>query len=76
MLRASRRYLGRGITLHGQFMYPRSAMEKLIELIAAGLLSLQNFEVKSFPLAAINEALRFAADYGGPFRVTTIEPCA
>ncbi len=62
------------ITVRGQYMYPRDAPARLAAIIRAGLLSLDDYEVTSFPLAQANEAVAHAAANGGPFRITVIEP--
>ena len=63
-----------GITVRGQYMYPRDAPARLAALIRSGLLSLESFEVSAFPLEQTNEAVVHAAEHGGPFRITVIEP--
>lgn len=63
-----------GITVRGQYMYPREAPARLVALLRAGLLPLRELEVTSFALEQANEAVAFAATNGGPFRYTVIEP--
>lgn len=63
-----------GITVRGQYMYPRTAPSRLAALIRAGLLSLDDLEVTTFPLDQANEAVAHAAAHGGPFRYTIIQP--
>ncbi len=63
-----------GITVRGQYMYPREAAGRLVALIRAGLLSLDEFAVTSFSLNQANEAVAHAARSGGPFRYTVIQP--
>ena len=62
------------VTVRGQWMYPREAVGRLVNLVRAGLLSLDHFEVKTFALDAANEAVEYAAAHGGPFHLTTILP--
>lgn len=62
------------ITIRGQFMYPRHAPLQLAGLIRGGLLSLDPFNVRSFPLKQVNQAVQFAAQYGGPFELTVLNP--
>jgi alcohol dehydrogenase len=62
------------IAVRGQYMYPRDAPVRLAGLIRSGLLSLESFEVTGFPLEQTNEAVVHAAEHGGPFRITVIEP--
>ena len=62
------------ITIRGQWMYPREANSKLIRLVQAGLLDLHLFEITPFDLDHANEAVSYAASYGGPFKATVIQP--
>jgi alcohol dehydrogenase len=62
------------ITIHGVWMYPPEAAIKLINLIRAGLIDLDQFEAVSFDLDHANEAVTHAAANGGPFKMTVIKP--
>ncbi|MFJ9846255.1 zinc-binding dehydrogenase [Kitasatospora sp. NPDC101155] len=62
------------ITVRGQFMYPREANGRLIQLIRSGLLELDAFDITEFALADANEAVAHAAANGGPFRLTLVRP--
>jgi alcohol dehydrogenase len=62
------------ITVRGQWMYPRNAPSRLIQLAHAGLISLDNPEVTAFSLADANAAVDHAAANGGPFKMTVITP--
>lgn len=62
------------IRVIGQWMYPREANARLIALIRAGLLRLDEFEITGFRLDQANEAVEFAARSGGPFRLTVLQP--
>ena len=62
------------VTVRGQWMYPRAAVPGLISLVRAGLLSLEHFEVKTFGLDEVNEAVEYAAKHGGPFHLTVLQP--
>ncbi len=62
------------IRVIGQWMYPREANVRLTALISAGLLQLDEFEVTTFSLDDANAAVAFAAENGGPFRMTVIQP--
>lgn len=64
------------ITVKGQYVCPRAAPAKLMALIRAGLLPLDELKVSSFPLDQANEAVAHAATHGGPFRYTIIQPAA
>jgi alcohol dehydrogenase len=62
------------ITVRGQWMYPRDAPRRLIQLARAGLLSLHDPEITAFSLAGANAAIDHAAANGGPFKMTVITP--
>jgi len=62
------------ITIRGAWMYPPDATGRMIALIRAGLVGLDQFAVTSFGLDQANEAVAFAAANGGPFRSTVICP--
>jgi alcohol dehydrogenase len=63
-----------GITLRGQWMYPREAVTRIITLIRSGLLDLTGFDVTDFGLDDTNDAVAHAAAEGGPFKLTVIRP--
>lgn len=62
------------ITVRGQWMCPRDAAGRMVGLIRAGLLRLDEFEVTPFSLDAANEAVVHAAQTAGPFNLTVIQP--
>jgi len=62
------------ITIIGQWMYPREANIRLINLIRSGLLDLKNWNVTNFDLADVNKAVAHAAAESGPFKVTVLRP--
>jgi alcohol dehydrogenase len=62
------------ITVRGQWMFPREANVRLIELARAGLLDLAQDHVVTFPLARISDAIAHAADHRGPFSRTVLIP--
>jgi NADPH:quinone reductase-like Zn-dependent oxidoreductase len=62
------------ITIHGVWMCPPDATVKLVQLIRAGLLRVDQFAVTSFGLDEANEAVTHAADHAEPFRMTVIRP--
>ncbi len=62
------------ITVRGQYMYPRDAAARMVALIRSGLLSLNEFEVTSFDLDRVNEAVAHSKAQGGPFRIAVIQP--
>ncbi len=62
------------LIVRGQYMYPRHAPLLLAELIRSGLLDLEPFSVRAFPLAEVNQAVQYAQDHGGAFQLTVLEP--
>jgi alcohol dehydrogenase len=66
----------RCISVKGQFMYPSSAVKKVIGLIDAGLLDLSLFEQKTFKLEDVTEAVEFSAskENRGWLYTTVVEP--
>lgn len=62
------------ITIKGQWMYKRDAPDRLISIVKAGLLSLDEFEISEFGLDNINEAVEHASAEKGAFKLTVIKP--
>lgn len=62
------------ITIKGQWMYKRDAPGRLIGIVKAGLLSLDEFEISEFGLDNINEAVEHASTEKGAFKLTVIKP--
>jgi alcohol dehydrogenase len=62
------------VTVRGQWMYPRIANHQLIQMIRSDVLTLDHERVTTFPLAAANEAVAYAAAHGGPFDRTVLLP--
>lgn len=62
------------ITVLGKWMYPPTAASRMVGLIRSGLLRLDGFDVTTFALDAINDAVVHAAANGGPFKMTVIQP--
>jgi alcohol dehydrogenase len=62
------------ITIRGQWMYPRDAPSRLIQLARAGLISLHDPDITAFSLGDANAAIEHAAANGGPFKMTVITP--
>ncbi|MBB4259776.1 MULTISPECIES: zinc-binding alcohol dehydrogenase family protein [unclassified Bradyrhizobium] len=62
------------ISIHGVWMYPRDAASRLIALVRAGQLRLEEYETTAFGLDQANEAVAYAAANGGPFKMTVIRP--
>lgn len=62
------------ISIIGQWMCPPVAVTRLAALVHAGLLPLEQFQVRSFRLDQANEAVAHAAAHDGAFRSTAIIP--
>ena len=62
------------ISIHGVWMYPPDAASRLIALVRAGLLRLDEYETTAFDLDHANDAVAHAAAHGGPFKLTVIRP--
>ncbi len=62
------------ITIHGQWMYPLSAVARLAALARSGVLDFSQYETTEFDLGSINAAVTHAAANGGPFRMTVVRP--
>ena len=62
------------VTVRGQWMYPRDAAARIIGMIHSGLLSLEHFEVTTFPLDDVNKAVAHAATNAGPSKMTVLQP--
>ncbi len=62
------------ITIHGVWMCPPDATVKLVRLIRAGLLRLDQFATTSFDLDQVNDAVVHAAAHAGPFKMTVLRP--
>ena len=62
------------VTIRGQWMYPRAANSSLIALARAGLVDLGAFEIATFPLDRIEDALDHAAANAGAFKTTALQP--
>jgi alcohol dehydrogenase len=63
-----------GIEVRGQWMYPREAIHRMVKLVRAGQISLDDVAVTKFPLEQINEAVAHAAANAGPFKITVVCP--
>ena len=63
-----------GVTIRGQWMYPREAIPRMVSLIRSGLVDLGAFEVTTFDLDDINDAVAHAAAHAGPFQMTAVRP--
>ena len=61
------------ITVRGQWMFPRAAAPRLVSLIRAGLLDLNQYQVTEFSLDDVNQAVEHAAG-DKPFMLTVVRP--
>jgi alcohol dehydrogenase len=64
------------IGIQGVWMYPPDATIRLVGLVRAGLLRLDQFESTTFGLDHANEAVSYAAAHAAPFRMTVLQPSA
>ena len=62
------------LIIRGQYMCPRYAPAMLARLIEAGLLDLNLFNVQSFPLEQVEQAVDYAHEHGGAFELTVLKP--
>ncbi|MFH8383507.1 alcohol dehydrogenase catalytic domain-containing protein [Kitasatospora sp. NPDC018058] len=62
------------ITIRGQWLCPRPAVTRLIDMANAGLLGLGAFEITEFALDDASQAVTHAADRGGRFALTVLRP--
>src|SRR5262252_6239012 len=62
------------ITVHGQWMYRRDSIARLIALVRSDLLRLDHHEAKCFNLDDVNAAVAHAAANAGPFAMTVLRP--
>ncbi|EWM19355.1 zinc-binding dehydrogenase [Kutzneria sp. 744] len=62
-----------GITVRGQWMFPRWANRRFVELVRSGLFDLNQFDVTEFALDDIADAVKHAAT-SGRFTATVITP--
>jgi alcohol dehydrogenase len=63
-----------GITVRGQWMFPREANAHLIRMACSGVLDLTGETVTVFPLERANDAVAHAAEHPGPFQRTVLLP--
>jgi len=62
-----------GITVRGQWMFPRAVAPRLVSLARSGLLDLGQYQVTEFSLDEVNKAVEHAAG-DKPFRLTVVRP--
>ena len=61
-----------GITIRGVWMYPPTAVPRMIRMIRTGLIDLTHFDLTEFLLDDINDAVIHAASHAGPLQLTVI----
>ena len=62
------------VTVRGQWMYPRTAVPQMIQLIRSGVLDLSHELLSTFSLDDANDAVAHAAAHPGPFDRTVLLP--
>lgn len=62
------------ITVRGKWMSAPEAATRMMRLIRAGLLDLGQFDVTTFLLDRANDAVAHAAEHGGAFKMTVVQP--
>lgn len=62
------------VTVRGQWMFPRTANQQLIQMIRSGVLAVGHDTVMTFPLHEVNDAVAYAAAHDGPFDRTVLLP--
>lgn len=63
-----------GVTIRGQWMYPRDAIPRMAAMIRSGLIDLGSYEMTEFPLDDANAAVAHAATHAGPRQLTVLRP--
>jgi alcohol dehydrogenase len=62
------------VTVQGQWMYSRESISRLVALVRAGLLRLDESDIKSFKLDDVNDAIAHAETNAGPFKASVLCP--
>lgn len=62
------------ITVRGTWMYPRTAVHRMVALVRAGLIDLGQYDLAEYGLDDANDAIAHAAATAGPLRLTVIRP--
>lgn len=62
------------VVLRGQWMYERSAVPRMVQMVRAGLIDLSAFAMTEFALADANAAVAYAAENTGPNQLTVLRP--
>lgn len=61
-------------TLRGVWMYGKDAIPRMVQMVRAGLIDLDQFEITEFGLDNANEAVAHAAANAGPRQLTVLRP--
>jgi alcohol dehydrogenase len=62
------------LTVRGVWMYPRDAIPKMVQMVRAGLVDINQFDLSEFALDDANEAVTHAAANAGPRQLAVIRP--
>jgi alcohol dehydrogenase len=62
------------VTVRGVWMYRREAIPRMVQMVRAGLIDLEQFDLTEFRLDDANEAVAFAAANPGPRQLTALRP--
>ena len=61
-------------TVRGVWMYQREAIPRMVQMVRAGLVDLDQYEITEFALDRANDAVEHAAANAGPFGLTVLRP--
>lgn len=61
-------------TVRGVWMYPRTAIPRMVQMVRGGLIDLAQFDMTEFALDDANEAVAYAAANAGPRQLTVLRP--
>jgi alcohol dehydrogenase len=62
------------VTLRGVWMYPQDAIPRMVQMVRAGLIDLDQFDLAEFGLDEANKAVAYAAANAGPRQLTVLRP--
>jgi alcohol dehydrogenase len=65
--------LYKSLTIKGQMMYSKKWIPELISLLDNGVIDLGLFEEKTWSLDKINEGIKGARDFEGPYQLATLD---
>lgn len=61
-------------TVRGVWMYRKDAIPRMVQMVRAGLVDLEQYAVTEFGLGSANDAVAHAAANGGPRQLTVLRP--